>query len=271
MTDAQPEPQRVANPDEDGFLYHYTSLEAFKSIIENKVLWATHIEYLNDTTENSLMKTLVAKRLGELALHEKDPESMRRLKAQFETGERFAFFIACFSEDRGDRLSQWRAYGGSSGVCMAFNKSALEEFCLASLESEASIFLPVDYIPPEGNERTDERIREILEQVEVPNNIYYEAYLAGSILKHDAFAEEQEWRIVTHPWNRPAKFRLRGSLLVPYIELRFDDKLKDLLATVTLGPMNHQQQTAESVSAMLIANRLKTTQVRRSQIPYRGF
>jgi hypothetical protein len=36
------------------------------------------------------------------------------------------FFVVCFSEDGGDRLSQWRAYGGNSGVCLKLKKAGLQ-------------------------------------------------------------------------------------------------------------------------------------------------
>ena len=32
-------------------LYHYTSLEAIKSVLENKKIWMTDLRYLNDSQE----------------------------------------------------------------------------------------------------------------------------------------------------------------------------------------------------------------------------
>ena len=55
-------------------------------------------------------------------------ESDRPLLTEWKKGleyEKYPLYVICFSEDGGDRLSQWRAYGGISGVCMGFRKSAL--------------------------------------------------------------------------------------------------------------------------------------------------
>ena len=43
----------------DDRLYHYTTVESFGGIIERGELWASHIRYLNDTSEQRLMKQLI--------------------------------------------------------------------------------------------------------------------------------------------------------------------------------------------------------------------
>ena len=43
-------------------LYHYTDAQGFKGIVESYELWATHIQYLNDTQEY-LYAVDVAKRV----------------------------------------------------------------------------------------------------------------------------------------------------------------------------------------------------------------
>ncbi len=40
---------------DDDLLYHYTALESFLSIVDKGQLWASHIRYLNDTSEQRLM------------------------------------------------------------------------------------------------------------------------------------------------------------------------------------------------------------------------
>jgi hypothetical protein len=39
----------------DELLYHYTSVEAFVNIINGGELWASHIRYLNDRSEQRLL------------------------------------------------------------------------------------------------------------------------------------------------------------------------------------------------------------------------
>ena len=113
MDDDQQRLRDLVNDDADGFLYHYTSLEALIGIATNKIFWASHIRYLNDTSEQDIMGQLVLKRIKQL-----DTAGPNGEAGEFEQWKILLdrdierFFVICFSEDGGDRLSQWRAYGG---------------------------------------------------------------------------------------------------------------------------------------------------------------
>jgi hypothetical protein len=39
----------------DELLYHYTSVESFLNIVDGGELWASHIRYQNDTSEQRLI------------------------------------------------------------------------------------------------------------------------------------------------------------------------------------------------------------------------
>ena len=56
----------VVDSDEDGFLYHYTSLEALIGIVNHRTLWASNIKYLNDTSEQTILQNLVRDQILEL-------------------------------------------------------------------------------------------------------------------------------------------------------------------------------------------------------------
>jgi hypothetical protein len=56
LDEPQSELQPIVNKDEDGFLYHYTSLRSFIGIINGESLWATDIKYMNDTMEHKLTR-----------------------------------------------------------------------------------------------------------------------------------------------------------------------------------------------------------------------
>jgi hypothetical protein len=109
-----------------GTLYHYTDSNGLLGIVKNRALWATHVQYLNDSSEfiyaRDLMKEVVAKaaegvpgspraRLRHSILEDRDEieDSDENEDNWFEEQ-----FVTCFSE-RGDGLSQWRGYGKSIG------------------------------------------------------------------------------------------------------------------------------------------------------------
>ena len=49
----------VFNEEPPDTLYHYTNLEGLMGIIQDKAIWATHTQYLNDTKEYTLALGLI--------------------------------------------------------------------------------------------------------------------------------------------------------------------------------------------------------------------
>ena len=106
-------------------VYHYTSIEAFKSIIENQELWLTNAEYLNDRTEleNGIE---VLKKLYQYTLEEvkskKALEFFKQFNEQiFKTISIAKVYIISFSKF-GDRKSLWESYTPNLGVSIGFDK-----------------------------------------------------------------------------------------------------------------------------------------------------
>ena len=105
----------------DGLIYHYTSVEGFKGIIETSELWLTNTEFVNDTTEcNTLQK--------EKNLFGKEELSFNRyLIKQWEIfskkrNESLNYYIVSFSKVH-DLLEQWRSYGN---ICIGFDAKQLK-------------------------------------------------------------------------------------------------------------------------------------------------
>jgi Protein of unknown function (DUF2971) len=261
------------NPDEDGFLYHYTNLEALTGIIINRTMWATHIRYLNDTSEQTLLRDALKARVRASPMirgfFDRTPE---QLQADLDIDLQ-PVFVSCFSADRGDRLSQWRAYG-ASGVCLQFDKAKLAEFCNRSTSASGSLYA-VTYVDPKGGIELAHRINMALSTLasrtarsKLPDLLSS----VGAVLKHIAFKEEKEWRLLSHRFEiHKLKHRARGSLLVPYIDFDFADGLNEVIAEVIVGPTAHREQTAEAIMSLLAEHGFTTTNVRCSETPYRGF
>jgi hypothetical protein len=259
---------------EDGFLYHYTDVDALTKIITKKTMRATHIRYLNDTSEQTILRDAVLARI------ERDidrVDTKERWKARL-SRELESIFVTCFSEDRGDRLSQWRAYGRDSGVCLKFDKSMLTRYCEEKEDIESIALEKVKYVRPDMSGPAAESImKEILETLESSSRSYVPRDLArtGATIKHSAFQEESEWRLLL-PKNSvlgidTVEYRVRGSLLVPYFDRDFKGFLTQVLSAVIVGPILHKEQTAEAIKGLLKENGFASTDVRCSQTPYRGF
>src|SRR6266404_3405917 len=131
---------RTREPDKP--LYRYTTQTGLLGIIKSRQIWATHTQYLNDRREFLHAVDLVheeIKRLLDEAIdsypsrpHQSAREdSLARMQAAVSMSPQSINVCVCsFSEER-DSLSQWRAYGGSSGFAIGFSgellKAATEE------------------------------------------------------------------------------------------------------------------------------------------------
>lgn len=162
------EQEHGENTDRAGLLYHYTSQKGLLGIIENRHLWVSHLQYLNDTSEGQIFAKLLINELDQRdSAESKEPLSRFMMLAQLmgrSVGEpetkmqhadkkvlstgRVAFswikaqdaFVASFSE-QGDLLSQWRAYSGETGgYSIGFTRSYLKSVGVRFLENRRDSF-----------------------------------------------------------------------------------------------------------------------------------
>lgn len=138
-------------------VYHYTTPEGLKGIIEGRCLWATNVNYLNDVSEYRHGVDIIRE---EIKKYEIDPGKLRAADIEPTVVARWVAkgiiignvqqrlreadyglwtFVTSFfdspaaparavTHDAGDVLEQWRAYSrDAAGFSIGFDKSALEE------------------------------------------------------------------------------------------------------------------------------------------------
>ncbi len=137
---------------DNGIVYHYCSLEAFKSIIENKCLWLCDVQKSNDSEECLLFPSQIKEIAEEtdffadLTSWKKDSINLILQNLQVCSGSKIQHrttFACCFSS-LGDDLSQWRGYTpDATGLCIGFRKNYFEE--LAKPEWDFLLFSNVNY------------------------------------------------------------------------------------------------------------------------------
>lgn len=190
-------------------LYHYTSIENFKKIIEGKRFVFTYYKNLNDTLE----LTYGYKVFKEL-LSKKDMPEIRKFEKNLEDlllGNNFNSYISSFSEEH-DNLSLWRLYGDDGyGVSIGISP----EFPLLSKEkTEQPVVANVIY--SEAIFRNDfnklcERIKIIFnsqlfkknnakEQQKALNQLYSHlfkyCFSICLVTKHKSYSHEAEVRLL---------------------------------------------------------------------------
>lgn len=283
----------AARQSPSGLIYHYCDANALLSILQNRTVWATETNYLNDSDELlSLFKNI------ESHLQTIDIENTSFIREQFVKAAGTAISlrpnligmptcVACFSED-GDVLSQWRAYAADGmGFSIGFNPTrlrALADGGSASLKrmiyggsKEEGIILTyfadvAEALAPHAasldrfgwpSTRFDHwvqlRISEFLHEFTLE-------------CKHPAFHEEREWRIMTT--KGPLLFRAGGGRLIPYKKLDMTSVDADTLMPIeeiVIGPRAHPKESERALT--YIADSLgyghSGIRFRKSIAPYR--
>lgn len=241
-------------------LFHYTDLNAVQSILVNSKLWLTDYNFLNDKEElkagyEYLIEALehfddypeecstacinaIKSSIRFLSEHERLPE------------QKYCIFVSSFSLAP-DSLTQWRSYGMFS---VEFNKDSL----IASNRLSNLFLLECKYIL-DKNDALDDANQIIKDEI-IPRlmitykktrrflnvELSYLVDLFALSFKHAAFYEEQEERIVMvfPPDDDLIKFRAKGNILIPYVELPFPTSSID---SVKIGPIDNQELSAQSL------------------------
>ncbi len=114
-------------------IYHYTSLDAARQILTDRVLWASDVLSMNDTSEFKHAVSIVDDELMSrwYRLPVDFAEYFRPQKLLL-IGQQWNAFAACFCSE-GDLLEQWRAYTpNADGVSLGFRIASLQELGRAS-------------------------------------------------------------------------------------------------------------------------------------------
>lgn len=191
-------------------LYHYTSPEGLHGIVESREIWATNIHYLNDesefhhalgiaSAEVELAKKKVSNNLDVCVLSQMQEVGLRKDYRQL--------FVASFSE-KGDLLSQWRAYCPNGGCSIGFVGTALARKddptfrlwpCMYELESQKeTVRNVIEWCLSEfrnahvcgSNRHRKQRVQQ------TANHFRLIMSEVAPLLKHPEFSEEREWRLI---------------------------------------------------------------------------
>ncbi len=199
-------------------------------------------------------------------------------------------FISSLSEEQ-NLLSQWRSYTKhGKGVGLAFNPGRVKRILAAGKNLKIAKCI---YEPDEQRELMSSLLDLCLisfrqqgatidTSKEHPNQRYF-GFLEGfreeflqvmAIVKHGAFSEERESRIISPYFENftvpEIKFREGAAVLVPYIEIVLPRNERDqsLFDATVLGPSKHPN-LAMSALAMFMSNNKASRMTINSNTPYR--
>ncbi len=272
-----------------GPLFHYTNSAGFLGIVRSGQLWASDAEFLNDAQElqygrEQLYRALLEQAASTEHLHQPGSAEasratvMRSAAAHLFPGGPFAskayhaVYVACFCDD-GDVLSQWRGYASGGGYALGFDRDILGSVAIGDLATEPEVS-PVQY----GASAIPAMVETVLSSV-APFPTGHPGATgfgrAASVVlpalarvKHQAFAEEREWRLITTSQATIGiSFRSGPRWPVPYIPCTLP---VGALQRVVMGPGPDAGLRERGLNKLLSANGLEDVQVGRSEAPFRG-
>jgi hypothetical protein len=282
------ETQRKPTPD---VIYHYTDYKGLHSILESGLLRFGDVFAMNDPSEiyhGMRVSVAALQRRVERTDSKVERAFLDRYQRFTEAGlpEAAHFQVCCFSA-LGDSLSQWRAYADNgAGYALGFDGRALQDAYahvhgkraenrsvfhvtyddarLSALQ-DAIIGAAYAHIQFGENGGGGDFLRELSIQTSL------QALVASLFFKHEAYADEKEFRFVTVEKAgglAGMKRRVRPHELVRYTEFEWRALAKNALVEVVVGP-------AAPPSAELFVRDCareyhhRAIKVRRSHIPYR--
>jgi len=275
---------RKRNP--PGPLYHYTTQSGLQGIIENKCIWATHTQYLNDQSEYTHAVKIILEVINDCiadSTFEPIHASLVDIKEGLHDIEFDNVCVCSFSEN-GDSLSQWRAYGGpTSGYSIG-----LDYMFMHKVVNHSHLKLwPCLYDKDEQIKLIHQIISQELQDVQNMNKFgtaLSRAFILSSIthyapmFKDPAFKDEKEWRIMTDVVNvKDLFFREGKSMLIPYTEIPLlGDQDEMSVNEVVIGPTPHIRQSHLSVESLLNREGIYkaqggATDITDTKVPYRSW
>jgi hypothetical protein len=294
---------------DDLYLYHYTTLDAFISIVKTQEIWASNIFYLNDSAEYHWSVDLARELLEALTREETDEarkQTLGEIRGHLEDVRpgmiTRPIFAWCFSEEPDD-LSQWRAYGPNGGVAVGFQQAELQNLatkqgkrgpgfvpelvkCIYQETEQRQLILDCIKQAAMAEPQGSSRYRLSPRQVNEVRASLLEGTLVRRPIKHPKFENEQEWRLVMLPdpdieagpdVEPRLGFRGRNGLVIPYWRFDLDpDKDKRIWRNVrvTIGPSPHPHELKNSVESLLKhycrgPDEVVPWNVKNSRVPYR--
>lgn len=280
-----------------GPLYHYTSAAGLLGIVESKSLWASGIQYLNDTTEYKHAASIVQDLLRRRLENERGPwNDLYRLLLR---GDSIyldnTVFVGSLSEAK-DRLSQWRAYCATGGgFSIGFDREVVErqatkqDFCLLKCEYDPVKQRAIcDELISDGCRAAEEAVaryfqspppheesKETIQTIGLWHRLIESCMRIAPALKNPSFEEEREWRLVRGPFDDPdceVRFRTGKYAVIPYREFALADVDSPLeIEEIVIGPNPDPTQARKSVEYLLKTRNVRCKNIEEYSGTYRNW
>jgi hypothetical protein len=282
-------------------IFHYTSENGLKGILNAGTFWLTDAFQLNDPTElmhglkilNVVIADVTKGGPPELALFR---DKMKRFIDQGGVRKSAHYFVGSFSL-LGDDLPQWRSYAdGARGFAFQFDAGILEQsFAQPRGSAFSTATFPVNYDDneitnlyrslvnlvaplvslPLQRQMTSDELRAYIVSLDV--RFALGALHRNLFFKHPGYSSEREYRFLqVHQAfeDQPVETQLRqrGNETVRFRSLDWLAKAPNALQAVVIGPASVGLPAPRlRAREWLDAAGLQHVPIRDSELPYRAF
>ncbi|MCR5260737.1 MAG: DUF2971 domain-containing protein [Candidatus Gastranaerophilales bacterium] len=279
-------------------LYHYTSPRALRGILKSNNLWFSNIYFLNDTSEMKYTYWLILEILPNIK-KDLDEDFYKKIveRAEYmtcntyyeEESEIFArleYYVLCLSTEK-NCLNLWSNYTKTSdktGYNIAFSYKGLQE-CVDAKGYEFVSFASVCYDLERQKKMLLETILNFNKKYKNAKNgkdkqvvlwdITDNFKIYSVFLKHPAFSDEKEFRIVigirTHSHDENCEFEIQNGIFVPHIEHEMPDPEEEsIIKSITISPTCDKDLAVYSVRKLANSTKHYFLPIYTSDIPLRS-
>jgi hypothetical protein len=220
-------------------LFHYTGTSGFCGIVQSGNIRATHLAYMNDSSEYQHGVTLLHEAVSDERKKNSDPIARSLFDCMLPQLEPLPvwdlppIFVACLSATP-DSLSQWRAYGGGEGgIALGFERARLEQAIVGINAALAPVIYDnakkrqivhqmVQWAIAEFQKLRSRQPSDDIRQLAKSWTETLFAYAAqvAPLFKDEAFAEEREWRLLYGPrYKTEICVAAKGPRLTSFIDI----------------------------------------------------
>ena len=294
---------------------HYTSAETGLKILKDETIWMRNVRCMNDYSEIKWGREVVEKALedeeikmkfnklyAELLPRSGNVETFESLfklpKITFLDDVEKRTYITCLSEHHASdnkygKLSMWRAYGRNDGIALIMNTKFInEEGQVKDCIFSVSPVLYTDDIKEELNKiitRMSENLEELkkISFARIRSKLFHAIYFAILSIKHPAFCEEREWRIILSFFDKKETAQLKDVIQDDYVTIggvpqkiykiklnnktMQNTKISELLDGIIVGPTDNPDVIKEAFEGVLREKgiSLKENRIHVSKVPLR--
>lgn len=275
-------------------IYHYTSGEGLKGIIENKELWFTNADFLNDRTEIQHTHILIDKVLDGFR-SEKNQDEIEEFKGYIHNYVKpdNRIYSASFSLDKDSNLL-WANYATDDGYNIEFDINKLDSILVDCNNDDDGVIFGRIFSPVNYDEKMQKKLlqtelislykifkyckeNDMNEFLELSETNRINIILYSLFFKRKEFVQEQEFRtaLICVDDSKKAdvlKVRIKNGACIPYAAISIaSDKYKVPIKSITIGPKNNLDIAENGLRYLLKWNGFEKYHVtiNKSKIPYR--